>query len=44
MTIEQFIDDVIGSVIVAGGSPNIGDWVEDLHLLAQRLQELGVKL
>lgn len=36
---SQLINEIIGGAEVAGGNPNIGDWVEDLHLLAQVLTE-----
>lgn len=41
--IEQVIKDIISGAVVAGASPNIGDWVEDLYLLVEALTdtELG---
>jgi hypothetical protein len=36
---DQLIEDIIAGADFANGNPNIGDWVEDLHLLAELLIE-----
>lgn len=38
--VSNLVEDIISEVKFVGGDPQIGDWVEDLYLLANLVEEV----